>query len=384
MTGIVPDTSGTVSAPASSGKGGRFVFVDGLRGIAALLVVLFHLYENLRPAVSTWFPRTLAFGLEHGRIGVDIFFALSGFVIAHSLRDGERSMRYFGRFALRRSIRLDPPLWVVIFLELMLIRVSLMAYPSLGTHIPTFQEIVANMTYTQRFLGLPDVVPVFWTLTYEVQFYVFLTLSVIGLAHLKDHRRLVGWAGFTGMLLWSLALWLGVVASPLRGLFVDRWFQFALGVAAWMVVASQLRSEIFVAMLAVTSALSLVMTNGEHQWAAQTAVVTAAALAVAGRRGAMGTWLSARWLQFLGGISYSLYLIHESVGWRLISLIKAVQGPNLDPIFGSITYLAAIAGSVFAAWVLSIAIERPSLALAQRVLLPRRSNRASTATDGTN
>jgi peptidoglycan/LPS O-acetylase OafA/YrhL len=97
----------------------RFVFVDALRGLAALGVVLFHANEGHHiTELFGYFPHFLQVGLENGSLGVLIFFVLSGFVIAHSLYEQRMSLSLLGRFTLRRSLRLDPPYWVAIALAI--------------------------------------------------------------------------------------------------------------------------------------------------------------------------------------------------------------------------------------------------------------------------
>src|ERR1700722_5425426 len=93
----------------------RFPFVDVLRGVAASAVVFFHaaegghiteLFEKAPPGIQTL--------LRHGDFGVAIFFVLSGFVIAHSLRTEQLTAPGALSFILKRSIRLDPPYWAAI------------------------------------------------------------------------------------------------------------------------------------------------------------------------------------------------------------------------------------------------------------------------------
>ena len=91
----------------------NYAFVQALRGIAALWVVLFHAYAGGHiPALHAALPAALSWLIfETGHLGVAVFFTLSGFVIAHSLAGATMDPRNWGRFMLRRSIRLDPAYW---------------------------------------------------------------------------------------------------------------------------------------------------------------------------------------------------------------------------------------------------------------------------------
>src|SRR4051812_27315220 len=102
--------------PTESRK--RFVFIDALRGIAAIAVMLFHLDANqLLQTLLTSIPVLFATVIRQGFLGVQIFFVLSGFVVAHTAATDDVNLRYVGRFMLRRSIRLDPTYWAAIVLE---------------------------------------------------------------------------------------------------------------------------------------------------------------------------------------------------------------------------------------------------------------------------
>jgi peptidoglycan/LPS O-acetylase OafA/YrhL len=80
----------------------HFEVLDGLRGVAALLVLVFHISEILSKGVmaDNWLP--------HGALAVDFFFALSGFVIAHAYDRRMAEGLGFGGFMLRRFLRLHP------------------------------------------------------------------------------------------------------------------------------------------------------------------------------------------------------------------------------------------------------------------------------------
>ncbi|RYG56101.1 acyltransferase, partial [bacterium] len=104
----------------TSPKTSRFHFIDALRGLAAASVVLHHLFvasvmATVYEAASPWLVRVL---FQAGAHGVEIFFVLSGFVIAHSLRNNGLSLGDLGRFIVRRQVRLDPPYWAALVLGL--------------------------------------------------------------------------------------------------------------------------------------------------------------------------------------------------------------------------------------------------------------------------
>jgi peptidoglycan/LPS O-acetylase OafA/YrhL len=82
----------------------HYAILDGLRGVAALMVVAFHLLE-------THAPNRFEQMLNHGYLAVDFFFLLSGFVIGYAYDERWRSMS-LGEFGKRRLIRLHPMILV--------------------------------------------------------------------------------------------------------------------------------------------------------------------------------------------------------------------------------------------------------------------------------
>src|SRR5438093_125008 len=95
---------------------GRFVFVDALRGVAALLVAWHHitLWGPLESHSNRLLPDFALTIARNGQYGVQMFFVISGFVIAYSIRGARVTTGVLGSFALRRSLRLDPPYWTAI------------------------------------------------------------------------------------------------------------------------------------------------------------------------------------------------------------------------------------------------------------------------------
>src|SRR5262245_12477206 len=158
----------------------RLRTIDGLRGIAALGVVLYHVDSGARLSYGDWTPALLTWLLHQGSLGVDVFFVLSGFVIAYSVRAATYTPAFLGIFALRRFIRLDPPYWASIALEIALLELILrLGVGGVSIVLPSVQQILAHIVYAQNVLGLGDIVPAFWTLCYEIQFYLFFVGSLV-------------------------------------------------------------------------------------------------------------------------------------------------------------------------------------------------------------
>ncbi len=86
--------------------------LDGVRGLAIPLVLLFH-FQGVRPP---WAPRALTFPMIVGWSGVDLFFVLSGFLIPRLLIGTRDSDNYFSAFYARRVLRIFPLYLLAVFL----------------------------------------------------------------------------------------------------------------------------------------------------------------------------------------------------------------------------------------------------------------------------
>ncbi len=326
-----------------------FGLVHSLRGIAATWVLLFHASEGrhidqLKAAIPAW---SHCF-FDLGDNGVAIFFVLSGYVIAHSLRDREITLTFLGRFALRRSIRLDPPLWASIAFVLAFTALSAMVKGEAWA-APSAGQVIANATYTQLFLGYALINPVYWTLCYEVQFYLALCLWLMLARRAKA-------LAYCSMFAVAVAFGSGMIASPVVGLFLNLWHCFFLGVLAYWAHHSR---TALVALLLLCIALALSGPNTFTLFC----MITALGLFVARKTGFMRHGLSWRPLSFLGTISYSLYLTHNPVtGASFFLLAKA----GVTQWAALLVTLSVCVATAYVFWLL---VERPSMNLAHRVKL---------------
>jgi peptidoglycan/LPS O-acetylase OafA/YrhL len=359
-------------SPSRAGSGaGRVAAIDGLRGIAALLVVFYHLHEAISRSTTGWLWAPVDWVARNGFLGVDIFFVISGFVIALSVSKGDPTPSYFGRFVLRRSIRLDPPYWSAILLELLLLHATLNLFPGISVKLPSTPQLLSHLIYSQELLGYGSVVPVFWTLCYEIQFYAFFVGLVVAGAMLPARMRAPVWAGAFWAALFLLSLWTRYwrPAGLPSGLAIDRWFQFFIGVLTYRAVTGADRMSVVVGAW-ITLAVTVALAGAS---AVQLLAILVSMILVTARIDRrVSTALSVRPLRFLGAISYSLYLYHSSVGWRFVSLVQKIAPGTWQPPFAILVYVVGIAGSIGFATLLWMAIERPCLRLCQRVRLPLR------------
>ena len=361
----------------------RIQTVDALRGLAALAVVFYHVQGALSRGAQPWLPDPARRLAEGGHFGVNVFFVLSGFVIARSVRDGSMTLGYLGRFTLRRSIRLDPPYWTAILLEVLLIYAGLAIFPSLGTPVPSMQQLLAHAVYLQDILGYGHLIPIFWTLCYEFQFYlVFVGILVIGhqLAQWVDRRIANGLLVvlFAALFLASLGAHHGWIDGVHRGIALDRWYEFFTGVVAWWVVSGVLP----IATLLGAWGLNIVFSKHPDSVTEVILIVGVSTLCLLGARyPAFDRRFSGRPLQFLGAISYSLYLYHASVGWRVVSLVQHYAGVSLSALTGFATLAGAVAAAVAVGYLGWRIIERPSMQFSKRVTLPHRADPAPVLTE---
>lgn len=335
----------------------RISYIDGLRGIAVLAVVLFHAGVHnsaLRGAGQT----PLAFVLRQGCHGVDLFFILSGFCLAYPalarLRTKGAAAFDVSGFAARRIVRIVPPYYAAIALfaflggALLLFHVPLpepMAREAL-----TLGGIVKQALFLdgdRKFLDAS-----FWTLAIEFRWYfMFPVLLWIWVRFPKAFGAIAVAAMVAGAtriqnvdLFFLPFFMLGIVAAGLhvRGLALP-----ALAIPAAIV-------STIVAGASTAGNGWYFIENGPFWGVAMFCLVVAAGATPLLRR-----VLSSRPIVFLGSVSYGVYLVHEPV----VALIERSASAHMGAAF---SYGVAVAGALAVGTVFSFAAERPFVSSALR------------------
>jgi peptidoglycan/LPS O-acetylase OafA/YrhL len=248
--------------------------------------------------------------------------------------------------------------------------------------LPSLAATFSHLIYAQEILGYGHIVPVFWTLCYEIQFYLLLiTLLVIW----KKARavmpprawRTAGILVLAGLFAISLVLRYSGRHLPIHGIALERWFQFFLGALTYWVLSKRIGvSYLVVAYASIVAALVAYRADA----AQLLPVVVSAGLLVLGRRGLLDSVFASRPLQFMGRISYSFYLIHSPIGWRWISLLERAMGPRFGLVWAWAAFASACAITIGASAVMWRLIESPTMRLSKRIRLPSRSSEPDQAT----
>ena len=358
----MPTLTTTRALPAA-----RLCFLDGLRGIAALWVAGFHFYGGLSDQFTNRIFAEPAHSLLcHGNAGVEIFFVLSGFVIAYSLRHATVNGPYIVNFIVRRAIRLDPPYWCTILMACL----GMMLANGLRTDrtqaLPSLCQVAAHLVYLQNFAELGNIVDVFWTLCIEVQFYLtFLLLTAVAQRWRGERKSdAIDLLVFAPVALWSIATRCGYAPGLHPAFMIKFWYLFQFGTLACWALTGTKRPAYF---WAYAGLLLLTEWKAFHI-ESMIGVMTGLSIYLVGIAHRLETWLSSAPVQFFGRISYSLYLVHAVVGTPFTYfLARRWTTPESPAVVMLGLFLAAFVVSTTCAYLLYRLVERPSVELSRRV-----------------
>lgn len=333
--------------------------IQGLRAIAVVAVLLFHLWPNRVPG---------------GYIGVDVFFVISGFLItSHLLREVDRSGGVRLRdFWARRIRRLLPAALLVLLCSAL----ATVLWVPQGMWPQFMREIAAAALYVENWVLAADSVDYlaaentaspaqhYWTLSVEEQFYLawpLLVLAGLFLARGRGRERrmiaLVLAAVTIGSLVWSLSM---TASNPAAAYFVTQTRAWEFGAGAMLAFLPGLRAKTWMRVLAAWAGVLLIAACSLTLSASTPMPGTAAIFVVIGAMLVIGSdaptsrfsttrLMSWRPVQYTGDISYSLYLWH----WPLIIIAPWALGQSGLGLGERLAILAAsfVLAAVTKTWV---------------------------------
>jgi peptidoglycan/LPS O-acetylase OafA/YrhL len=315
--------------------------LDALRGIAAMMVVLYHFitgYPILMPGVSR-----LPVGFEIGQHGVELFFAISGFVIFMTLEN----TRTASDFIVSRFSRLYPTYWACMAITIGV--TQMMGPASLQTGM---SNSIINLTMLPSIFKIPLVDPSYWSLVVELLFYAWMLLI-----WRQNALKHIEWI----LIFWILVRFISWQPNGQHDEDTSLLIQihiayFAIGIISYRVWsgARKWRDQL---LIVFTAFVSFTLIKTPHQIYVNIAIFIVMVLLSKRKL----NWLCQPPLLWLGAISYPLYLVHQFVGYAIMAKLETMGLPvsmNIFIALGAVLLLATLVHHL---------IEKPSLAWVRRI-----------------
>lgn len=311
-------------------KNSRISYLDGLRGIAILLVVSFHFYYILPTKAQVSYGLFIGqlILVKYGCFGVMLFFSISGFVICQTLHSSQNSWHFF----VKRFARLFPTMLICSSLTFLFSFISPRIYFSTVNNFLPSLTFLDPQIYNALFKGyrFEWMDGAYWSLFTEVRFYAIACL-IYFYDKARFLRNFLALSVIVG-LLFPLAIYLE--ANKLRSLlsfvFIATqlsWFIFGIG-CYYLHIGENKKSM----MCTIISFLSLVFylvaitkkpyasINANTTFISALIIYTLLFSAI--KINIVGRFLSFKPLTAIGITSYSLYLLHQEIGEKCIQILS--------------------------------------------------------------
>jgi peptidoglycan/LPS O-acetylase OafA/YrhL len=327
----------------------RLAGLDGLRGLAALYVVINHVFLRAFPGYPVDHAPFWAGSFIYGRFAVVVFIVLSGFSL--SLSPARRGWRLdgVGQFARRRARRILPAYWAALAFSL---AVAWLIVPQPGHGVPDAKSALVNGLLVQNIVGAHSPNAAFWSMAVEAQLYLLFPLLLLTV---RRRGAIVMLATVT-----LVVVAIGVVGPHIARLdtFViqsppDLAALFAVGVLTAGIVGTSVARQSWpwpwLALAAVAPVLAAIWWQGsvwtlDHLFWVDLALGPAIACLLAGlatgRPASLMRVLDSRPIRSLGLSSYSLYLTHAPI---VVVVYKRIVAGRVAPGVPAFVVTLAIA-----------------------------------------
>ncbi|WP_165786357.1 acyltransferase [Methylomonas sp. Kb3] len=324
-------------------KNQHILLIDGYRFLAAISVVCFHYFADVNSAQTRFnvlygkifeFPH-LAF-FEYGRFGVDLFFLISGFVIALSAEG-----RSFSGFLASRVARIVPTYWLAIILTSAVILIF--QYQPLS-----LRQLFANLAFLQRPLGESFIDGVYWTIAIEFRFYLLVAVLILFKVYRFYHWLLLGWVVL------CFVDYYGVNIGWIKQLFITSYgYYFSAGGAFYHIYQERHR---MLSVMTVVLSFCLAVLVGVDRFKELTDIGVGCVIFVC--YGLMWLISSKRFddikcnsLVVAGAVTYPLYLLHLKIGNILMKHLTITAS-------GILLNIIIMVGMLLLSWVVSRYFEK--------------------------
>ena len=369
----------------------RIPQLDGIRGVAILLVLCWHYFAGIRFQPGNAFLQFFKNMLSFSWSGVDLFFVLSGFLIGGILMDHRESKNYFKVFYIRRICRIFPMYFILLF-GFLLLKSVIDNYTNPGSSwlIGGSFSLWPYITFLQNFYMAigeyfrPHPLAVTWSLAVEEQFYLILPFILWTLPNKK--------IPFVCLFL--------ILSAPVIRTFImiqpfslnksaalillpSRMDSLLIGVVgAWLLRNDECRNILrnnvdfitiaFMVLFAGTllfsignfGHLSLAMTPMGYTWLA-TLYLLLIFIGILSEKGWIKLILTAMPLRWLGRHSYTVYLFHLMF-LGIFHYLISKSAPAIESNRGLLSSVSALIATILFAWISWAAIEKPFIRFGHR------------------
>jgi peptidoglycan/LPS O-acetylase OafA/YrhL len=311
----------------------RLYEIDALRGAAVLCVVLYHYFFRYNELYghkgidSSW--------IESGHFGVELFFIISGFVIYWTLDSTEKPLD----FIISRFSRLYPIYWVAVLTTY----VFILCFGLEGRETDLYDALL-NLVMFHEYFRVPHVDGVYWSLTVELTFYFWI--FVLYLFNKSDKADLYA----IPILLISITSFSGLVHYPgeIYKLFILKSIPFfTAGICFFKIKNTRENYQTYVAL--ILSLLATIPIYGLEYFYVFIGMFLLFYLLITD----FLKFLNNKYFIYLGGISYSLYLLHQNIGYIIINEMYKYQLP------GWLAISSALFATISLSIIFTYKIERP-------------------------
>lgn len=298
---------------------GRNQLIDAFRGVAIMAVLAFH-YTVRWPEVYG-FDRQYPWWLSLGAYGVHLFFVVSGLVITMTVLRSDSAVH----FGARRLARLYPAFVVA----------ALLTFVAMQWGPEPFRrswiDLLASLSMDAMLFGRDYIDGAYWSLAVEAKFYVIVALAW---AVLRERF----WVGVL-----AISALASLPVGPLwSSLLIAEWWPYLLaGMAGWYGIFE--RRSVPAALLGAMS-IALYAIHRPLGWIVDVGLVGGVATFLLLLWKAPG-WQPAvvRALAWVGGLSYSLYLVHQNLGVTAIRIMTDAGFPDMVAIAVASVAMTALA-----------------------------------------
>ncbi len=330
----------------------RIRWLDALRGLAIVLVALYHFTHRYPNKYGhNAFADEAFYRFDFGWIGVHLFFMISGFIIYLSIQNKKGPID----FLISRLSRLLPAYWcsIVIILALEPLHKKVFSIPG-RFDIAT---VLANSGMYAEALHLPFLEGAFWTLYVEIRFYLFFAI----LWKFVDLRKKSTYYISYILLLSAAGIPNYISDVPLSGGDLNYFLIFWLGIAACKVLREDMPVWEY-ALISLTTTASTFWFQSENLHLIIGLPIFSALFIICDRafKNELLKRISSP-LAFTGRISYSAYLLHDPVGFILLGFFSGMA------LSYNFSLAMALSASLAAALLSFSIIERQDKKIADRI-----------------